>query len=189
MDTQFKNLIKSTMSYGAALGIISVIFSLILYFFNVMPIGILKPMVLFVVSIAIYFFGILIFSKMVRAEVYNNEVNYGQALLIGVLIGLFTAIITSAYSYLQNVVIDPDYLSRYIGAQKEWMANYMYSKGIPDDQIEKSLKGIEEAGKESMTFLKYIKSVLFTTFGFGLISLVTAAIIKKKSTSPFGDAN
>jgi hypothetical protein len=189
MDTQLKNLFKSTMSYGAALGIISVIFSLILYFLNVMPIGIVKPMVLFVVSIAIYFFGILYFSKMVRAEVYDNEVNYGQALLIGILIGFFTAIISSAYSYLQNVVIDPDYLSRYIGAQKEWMANYMYSKGIADDQIEKSLKGIDDASKEAFTFGKYIKSVLFSTLGFGLISLITAAIIKKKNTSPFGDAN
>jgi hypothetical protein len=188
MDTQLKNLFKSAMSYGAALGIISVIFSLLLYFLNVMPIGIVKPLLLSLVSIAIYFVGILYFSKMVRNELYSGEVNYSQALLIGVLIGFFTAIIASAYTYLQNVVIDPDYVSRYLDLQKEWMANYMYNKGVPDSQIESTIKAIEEAGKEPFTFVKYVKSVAFSTLGFGLLSLITAAIIKKKNTSPFEDA-
>lgn len=186
MDSTFRNTLKPSMTYGIALGIIAVIFSLILYFFNVMPIGIVKPMLLFVFQVAIYFLGVLFFTKSIKKEVFGGTIDYRKALLVGLLIGFFTSIITSAYTYLQNVVIDPDYMSRYIDAQSQWMADYMYSKGLPDDQIEKTLEGLEAARETQVTFGSYIKSVLISTLGFGIISLITAAIVRtKESSNPF----
>ncbi|HPF94638.1 MAG TPA: hypothetical protein PLV65_11880 [Tenuifilaceae bacterium] len=76
MDSIAKNLLKSTATYGFALGIIVVIYNLLLYFLNIMPVGIAKPFMLFVVTVAIYFVGILMFSKQVRKEVYGGEVSY-----------------------------------------------------------------------------------------------------------------
>ncbi|MDD2196056.1 MAG: DUF4199 domain-containing protein [Bacteroidales bacterium] len=185
MDTRTNQMLKSTTTYGLALGIIVVIYSLILFLLNIMPIGIVKPFILTIVSIAIYFVGILMFSKKVSKEVYNGEVTFQQGLLIGILIGFFAAIITSAYSYLQNVIIDPDYMNRYISAQGEWMANYMSSKGLPGDQVDSVLEGLDAARDTKITFGTYIKSVAFSTLGFGVISLITAAIIRKREKTPF----
>lgn len=186
MDSLFRDTIKPSMTYGVALGIIAVIFSLILYFLNIMPIGIAKPMLLFVVQVAIYFLGVLFFTKSIKKEVFGGTIDYRQALLVGLLIGFFTSIITSAYTFLQNVVIDPEYMNRYIDAQSQWMADYMYSKGLPDAQIEKTLEGLEDARETKITFGSYIKSVLLSTLGFGVISLITAAIVRtKQSANPF----
>ncbi|MDD2279717.1 MAG: DUF4199 domain-containing protein [Bacteroidales bacterium] len=185
MNSKIKLLLKSTTTYGLALGVIVVIYSLLLYLLGIMPIGIVKPFIFFVVSVAIFFTGILIFSKKVSNEIYGGEVTFQQGLMIGILIGFFAAIITSAYSYLQNVIIDPEYMGNYINAQSEWMANYMSSKGISGDQIEKALEGLEVKKDVKITFGTYILSVLSSTFGFAIISLVTAAIIKKKKTTPF----
>ena len=186
MDTLQKDLLKSTMTYGFALGMIVIIFSLILYFLNIMPIGILKPLLLFVVQVAIFFFGILYFSKLVKNEVFGGTVTYGQALLIGILIGFFTSILSSAYSYLQNVIIDPDYVSRYIAAQTEWTVDFMYRQGVPEDKIDDFIKQMDEKKNETFTFLTYIKSVGISTIGLAVLSLISAAFIRTKEPSnPF----
>jgi hypothetical protein len=188
MDTLLKNTFKPAMTYGIALGIISVILSLFLYFFNIMPIGIVKPILLFVVQVAIYFVGILYFSKLVKNEVYGGTVDFRQALIIGVLIGFFTSIIISAYSYLQNVIIDPDYLARYMNAQAEWTIDFMYKKGVPEENIDDFIKNMDERKEEVYTFLTYIKSVAVSTLGFSVLSLITAAFIRtKKSSNPFAE--
>jgi hypothetical protein len=188
MDTLLKNTFKPAMTYGIALGIISVIFSLFLYFFNIMPIGFVKPALLFVVQVAIFFVGILYFSKLVKNEVYGGSVDYKQALLIGILIGFFTSIIISAYSYLQNVIIDPDYLTRYMNAQAEWTIDFMYRQGLPEESIDDFIKSMDERKDEAYTFFTYIKSVAVSTLGFSVISLITAAIIRtKKSSNPFAE--
>lgn len=180
-------MLKSTTTYGLALGTIVVIYSLLLFLFDIMPIGIMKPIMLAIVSIAIYFIGILMFSKKVSKEVYDGEVTFQQGLMIGVLIGFFAAIIASAYSYLQNVIIDPDYMNRYINLQGEWMANYMSSKGLSGDQVETALEKLEAARDTKINFVAYIKSVASNTLGFGVISLITAAIIRKRKTTPFDE--
>jgi len=78
-------------------------------------------------------------------------------------------------------------MNRYIDAQSQWMADYMYSKGLPDDQIETALEGLEAARDTKFTFGSYIKSVLLSTLGFGVISLITSAIIRKKETTSFAE--
>jgi hypothetical protein len=77
-------------------------------------------------------------------------------------------------------------MNRYIDAQSQWMADYMYSKGLPDDQIEKTLEGLEAARETKVSFGSYFKSVLISTLGFGIISLITAAFVRtKESSNPF----
>ncbi len=188
MDKSIQDTLKSTMTYGFALGVIVVIYSLILYLFNIMPIGILKPMVLFLINIIIYFFGLLYFSKIVKKDVFGGTINYWNGFLVAVLLGFFASILIAGYSFLQNVVIDPDYLERLLNAQKDWMYNFMYEKGLPDDQIEQAIDGIEAQADKKYNFASYIKSVLFSTLGFSIIGFITAAIIKTKTTNPFEES-
>lgn len=187
MNFDSKLFFKTTATYGLALGVIVVIYNLLLYFFNIMPVGITKPLILSVIIIAIYFMGILIFSKRTRNEVFEGEFNFIQAWRTGIVIGFFAAIITSAYNYLLNVIIDPEYMARYIGAQAQYMSQYMYEKGVPDDQIEALIESLDEAGKTTITFGTYIKTLLLNTLGFSVISLITAAILKNRKNNPFAE--
>lgn len=185
MDSSSKSLFKSAATYGLSFGVIVIIYNLIIYFLGIMPVGITKSFILSSVIIAIYVAGIFIFTKRVRNEVYEGEMDFKQAWLVGTLIGFFAAIIIAAYNYLQNVIIDPEYLSRYVEAQTQYMSNYMFEKGVPDDQIETLIETLEAAGEMDFTFKTYISTVFTNTLGFSIISLITGAILKNKKKNPF----
>lgn len=181
MDEQTSNLLKSTMTYGLNLGLVSVIFSVILYIFNIMPVGFVMPLLLLVISLAITFFLIIYFTKKIRAELYDGSVTFREALLIGVLIAFFASIITSFYGLIQNLVIDPDYMARYVEAQKIWMYDFMSSRGIPESTIMDSMDKIDERVSDYKPVREFFKSIFMgTLFGF-IVSLITAAILRKKT--------
>jgi len=180
MENTQTNLLKSAATYGAILGVIIVIYSLILFVLNVMPVGFLIPIILFVFSLAIYFFAIYLGTKKIRNDILGGAMTYGQGLQIGVLIALFAAIITAFYSYIQNTLIDPEYMVRVMNAQKDWMAGFMAGKGLPEAQIEKSLAAIDENIKNTNQIKTLFTSIIASTiFGF-IISLITSGILKKQ---------
>lgn len=185
MESDSKSLFKSAATYGLSLGVIVIIYNLIIYFTGIMAVGITKQFLLAVVIIAIYVTGIFIFTKRTRAELYEGEMTFKQAWLTGTYIGFFAAIVIAAYSYLQNVIIDPDYLARYVEAQTQYMSNYMFEKGVPDNQIETLIETLQASGEMDFTFKTYILSVFNNTLGFSVISLITGAILKNKKKNPF----
>lgn len=183
MENKGMNLLKSTMTYGLYLGVVFVIYSLVLYILGVMPVGIGLPMLMMVISLAIFFIGILFGTKKVRGEVFNGEITYAQGLAIGVLIALFASIISSVYSYIQNTIIDPEYLTNLANAQKEWMYNYLQGK-LPETQIDAQLSQMDEQIKNASSIASIFKGILGWTIGGFIISIITSAFLKKKS-NPF----
>jgi uncharacterized membrane protein (DUF106 family) len=180
METTQTNLLKSAATYGAILGAIIVIYSLILFVLNVMPVGFLIPALLFLFSLGIYFAAIFLGTKKIRNDILGGSMTYGQGLQIGVLISVFAAIITAFYSYIQNTLIDPEYMTRVMNAQKDWMSQFMAGKGLPEDQIEKTLAGIDEKMKNTNQVKNIFTSIVASTiFGF-IISLITSGILKKQ---------
>lgn len=188
METQTKSLLTSTMTYGLYLGLVLVIYSILLFVLGVVPAGFLKPMLLLLTTIVIYIIGITISTKKVRSEIYAGEVSYGQAFVIGLLIAITAAIVSTFYSYIQSTLIDPDYFMRTISAQKEWTINFMQSKGVSEDQIDKAIAKFDEQIKNYSSIKNTLKGFLGSVI-FGLIiSLITAAFLKKK-TNPFENPN
>ncbi|RPH31914.1 MAG: DUF4199 domain-containing protein [Bacteroidales bacterium] len=188
MEPKTNLLLKSTFNYGLYLGIVLIIYTLLLFILGVMPVGFLKPILLGLTSIAIYVIGIVILTKKVRAELYNGEVTYGQAFLIGLLIALFATIISSVYSYIQNTLIDSDYFVRIMNAQKDWMFNFMSSKGVSEEQIEKAITKIDEQIKNYSPLKSVFTGFLGSAVFGAIISLITSAFLKKK-TNPFENPN
>jgi hypothetical protein len=179
MENNQANLVKHAATYGAILGAIVVIYSFILFVLKIMPVGFFIPVLLFITSLAIYFAGIFLGTKKIRTEILGGVMTYSQGLQIGVLIAFFAAVITAFYSYLQNTLIDPNYIVRVMNAQKDWMSSFMVSKGVPEDQIEKSLALIDENMKDMNHVKNLFTTILSSTiFGF-VISLITSAFLKK----------
>ena len=121
MNNKTNPLLVGSMTYGLYLGIVLVIFSLLIYLFNIKPIGIITPIIMFIVSTAITFMGIFWATKKIKIDVLDGSLSYGQGLLIGVLVVFFAAVLSAVYSYIQSTIIDPDYMKNIMEAQKEWM--------------------------------------------------------------------
>lgn len=179
METNNQNILKPVMTYGAVIGFLFVIISIAFLVANYLPIGIAPSIVMFVVSVAIYYTGIHLATKKIRDTVWGGYMTFGQGLLIGTLVVFFASIISSAYTYFQNTVIDPDYFTRAINAQKDWMTNFMQSSGVSEDQIEESLVKLDEKLENPNHLLTFFTSILGGAI-FGLIlSLISSAILKR----------
>lgn len=185
MNNKTNPLLISSMTYGLYLGIIMVIYSLLLFFLNVKPIGFTLPILLSLVSLAIAFFGIFLSTKKVRNDVLGGEMTFGQGILIGLVVIFVASVISAIYVYIQSTIIDPDYMKNILEAQKEWMYEFMSSKGVSEEQIEKAIEGIDAKMNEMNPVKTAITSIVSSTI-FGLIiSLITSAILKKKNDNPF----
>lgn len=188
MESKTNSLFKSTLNYGVYLGIAMIIYSLLLFIFGIMPVGFLKPILLGLLSLAIYVVGIIFATKQVRSELYNGDVSSGQAFIIGFLVATFAVIISTIYSYIQNTFIDSDYFVRIMNAQKDWTQNFMTSKGLSEDQIDKAIEKIDEQIKNYSPLKTLFKGLISSIILGAIISLITSAFLKKK-TNPFENAN
>lgn len=188
MESKSNLMYKNTLTYGLYLGLILVIYSILLFVLDVMPVGFLKPILLGLTSIIIYVIGIIFSTKKVRAEIYNGEVTYGQAFVIGLLVATAAAIVSTVYSFIQNTLIDSEYFTRIMSAQKEWTLNFMQSKGVSEDQIDKALSKFDEQIKNYSSIKTTLKTLLSSVIFGAIISLITSAFLKKKS-NPFENPN
>lgn len=185
---QNPGLIKSTMTYGAILGAIIVVYSFIIFILKIMPVGILLPIILFIISITIYFTGLYVFTKKTRDTQLGGYMTFGQGVMIGILISFFAAIISSFYTYIQNQFIDPDYMPRVFEAQKNWLVSFMNGK-VPDEKIDELIARVDESIKGYKPAQALFQGIAGTTLMGALVALITSAILKKKPTPFDGRVN
>ena len=94
------SLLKNAINGGLLLGLISIVFSVILYVLDIVPVGITKGLVMLVISLLIYFFVIFYTSKSYRNNVLGGYISFGQAFIFGLLVAIFAAILTAIYNYI-----------------------------------------------------------------------------------------
>ena len=172
------SLLKNAINGGLLLGLISIVFSVILYVLDIVPVGITKGLVMLVISLLIYFFVIFYTSKSYRNNVLGGYISFGQAFIFGLLVAIFAAILTAIYNYIFYALIDPEYAARVASLTKDWTETFMESKGVPEATIAEALDKIDE---KIVTPLKSVRQALIggTIFG-AIVSLITSAIVKKK---------
>ncbi len=172
MEENKPNTGKFALNYGALLGGISVVFTLMLYSLDMhyqgggMVIG-----VTVLLSIAVVVLGMIQFKK-----ANNGFMSFGQGLKVGVGISLVAGIIGIAMNQLMQGVIDPEMINKAIEFQK----GTLIEAGMTNDQIEANL----EMGKSFRTpAMQILFGLLFSVvFGF-LYSLIPALILKKTETN------
>jgi len=168
MEDKKSSLMKYAMTYGAIIGLALVVYSVILYItgltFN-KGLGLIQ----YVILIA----GLYLGTKAYRDNSLGGFISYGHALGLGVLIALFVGIISVFFQYILMRFIDPGLVEKSMAMLEEQFENNRF---IPDDQVEMAL----EKARQNMTAVWTVPLgiLTFTFFGF-IISLVTAAIVKK----------
>ncbi len=166
------NLLKSTLNYGGLLGLILVVFSMILWMLNLSlnkSLGYLS----YIIIIA----GLFIFLKLFRDQEMGGYISYGKALGAGLLIIVFSGLVTAAYSYILFKFIDPGLVEKMALMAEE----QLYERGMTDDQIEVAVNA-------QKMFMKPGILAIFGLFGhvfFGFLLTLIVSIFVKKDAPPF----
>lgn len=158
------------LNYGVILGLISVIFSLMLYFMDMhYQGGTMQTIVSLLIMVGAIMVGIIAYKK-------ANEgfVSLGEALKIGLGVSLIAAIIGFGYYMLLANVLDPDLTEKSIEFQMQKMRM---------DNPELSQEVLDQSKEMQKTFsAPYILApvIIITNLFFGfIISLIGGLIVKK----------
>ena len=173
------SLWQFTMTYGAILGIVSIIFSIILYITGFMPYNFKRIILTAIIGFTIMIIFIVVGTKTYRDKVLGGTISYGKALITGMLIVVFSTILGSFYNLIFNMFIDPEYTNKVFEATKSWMYDYMNNMGVPDGQIEQAIDGIEEQQANYTPLKSFFQSLYFSVIVGFVLSLITSAFIKK----------
>ena len=172
-EKNIPNRSKFAMTYGAIIGLILVVFSVLLYLtgqtFN-KTLGLVQYIILFV--------GIYMGTKNYRDKALGGYISYGKALVFGLIISIFVGIITTFFNFIMLRYIDPGLIDKYMAITEEALEN---SRFVQPEMMDELL----ERSRESMTSIWSLPVGVFAfaIFGF-VISLITSAFLKK-DPSPF----
>jgi len=167
---------KPALMYGAILGLVSVLISLVFYFIGMATVY-WTIYVIMLVSLVL-----LVYLMIQYRNVHlGGYASFGQIfLMVLVSAGIFATIISAVYTYLLYTVIDPGLVDQMrIVAEEKIMSNSRIPESMYDDIMERMEK--------SMTVGYMIKiSLIVGPLVNAVIGLIIAAFIKKEKdiTSP-----
>ncbi|MFO7924772.1 MAG: DUF4199 domain-containing protein [Bacteroidales bacterium] len=166
------SLLKSTMNYGAMLGLALIIYSLLLWMMDATT-----NKYLGYVSSLITIAGIVLATRAFRDQEQGGFITYGRALAVGTLTSVFAGIITGFFTYLLYTVIDPGLIDKTYAI----MEQTYYEAGMSDDQTEVAMNMAKRFTNPLMMSLLGLLGSAFMGFIFSLIT----SIFLKKEADPF----
>jgi hypothetical protein len=173
MEETSSNRTKYAMTYGAIIGLILVVYSVLLYltdiYFN-KAMGFIQYVIIFA--------GIYLGTKAYRDKALGGFIKYGRALVFGLIISVFVGIIIVFFNFIMLKYIDPGLIDKNLAIIEESFQN---SRFIQADQMDEML----ERSRDSMTAIWSLPMgvFVFALIGF-VISLITSAFLKK-DPNPF----
>ena len=162
------NVWKANLVNGLILGLISVVFSLVMWFLD-LTFNKNMGYIFMIVETVILFFLV----KSYRDNYLHGAISFGQALGAGVVIFLYTSIITGIFSALLYTVIDPELMNKGLAATEE----IYRERGMPQEQIDMGLKMAGKMMKPAISIP--IGLIISMFFGF-IMSLIVAAFVRKE---------
>lgn len=179
MESQKTNSYKLAMTYGLYFGLISIILNVIIWATNSMEyLGLFGSVLLGILQLVLMVFLLIYFTKLYRNNELGGKITFGQAFVFGVLIVVFSTIISSLYSYIFNQFIDPDYAQRIMTMMQDKTYQWMSGKGLSEDQINDAMQKFEAKGVPT-PIETLVTSLEFGLIGGAIMSLVSSAIVKK----------
>ncbi|KPL14561.1 MAG: hypothetical protein AMS26_10280 [Bacteroides sp. SM23_62] len=167
MENKNTSVFYNGLVWGAILGFVGIIYSVILYMLGqnlnqtMSYLGILITIVVLILAIRSF-----------RDNVRGGILPFGPAFQFGFVVILVSSVIGIIYAYLLWTVIDPDIISK----MKDMQMEKMLEKGLPEDALDQAMA---ISGK-------FMTPLMMTIFGFvgqvfmgTIVALIIAAIFKK----------
>jgi hypothetical protein len=176
-------LLQHTLMYGAILGIVSIILSLVMYIAGYMPVKLTSILITALIGIAISVVFVSFGMKAYRDKALDGNITYGQAFLVGLLIIVFSSILVGFYNLIFTTVIDPEYMDRVLEASRNSTYDMMTNMGAPEGQIEDAMDRFDKQAAEMTPLKSFWQSIIWPAVIGSIISLIVAAFVKK-TTNP-----
>jgi len=177
MDENVKlPFLKPGLLYGAIMGLIGILYSVLMYVMNIMFEGWVG-----LVSFAITIIVLVFLLRAYRNEYLGGFAGYGRLVLMSLMIGLVSAIIGVLFNYLLYTVIDPDLLQKSLTITESKLLD---NPRVPENMIDSIMERTErnmQPGRMAVTGL--IAGTLFP----GVIGLIAAIFLKKEAENPMND--
>ncbi|MDO9255176.1 MAG: DUF4199 domain-containing protein [Bacteroidales bacterium] len=177
METK-NSLFISALKSGLIIGVVSIVVFLIMYVGDIKPVGILMPILLLLVSLAITIVILVILFKKYRTMI-GGYISFRDAFLYAFIAFSVSVILYQLFNYMFIQIVDPEYNKAIMEAQKTWMESYLAGK-MSDDQIAEQLDKLDEQAAKMGTISAVLKSTAWSIVVSGIIALIVGAIMKKK---------
>lgn len=174
----YKPLINSSVIAGFYIGLATILIFLIQYSLDIMPVGLLKPILLWLIGFAITITILIITLKNFRNE-QGGFITFLNAFLFSVIALVCAAFLSSFFTYVFIEFFEPDYIRNIMEAQLVWTENFMMRQGVADEQIDKTISKIIEQMEDATAFSQAFGSFHWRVVVNVVIALVFAAIMKK----------
>jgi hypothetical protein len=174
------NTMNNSFTYGVIAGFALIIFSLLLYFTNLM---FYKP---FLINSLINYLIVIVLmlagTKNLRDKLLNGTITFGGAFLSAFMIGLIAMVISIIFSDILTYIIDPGLQDKAMQMQAD---KWLHSGRMTQDQVDSMLEKQKQMSGKWWVFLIGQFAILFVSgIVVSVLSLITAAI-QKKEGDPF----
>jgi uncharacterized membrane protein (DUF485 family) len=179
MEEQQTTRMKLTMTYGIYLAGISIASSLIIWATGLIErMGLYGSALIGLLQFIVLAFLLVYFTKRYRDILFDGKITFGQAFTFGVLLIVFSSVISALYSYILNKYIDPEYMQRVMTMLQDKTYQLLANNGIPQDQIDAQMAKFEQKVIPS-PMETLITSLQGGVIGGAIMSLISSAIVKK----------
>ena len=166
---------KANLNNGIILGLIGVVFTLLLYFMDQTFNKSLGYVFMLAQVIILYFM-----IKSYRDNFLQGYITYGQSVGAGVVIFLYTAILSAVFTYILYKVIDPGLIDKQLAMAEE----VMLKRGAPQAAID---AGLAIQKKLLVPEIMAPFSLLGSMIGGTIMSLIVS-IFTRKEGNPLIDS-
>jgi magnesium-transporting ATPase (P-type) len=170
MEEKPVSLMKSSLTYGIYLGIVSILLSVVLY-----VLGYTFEKWVQYTSYPIIIGGV-IWAQIAYRKALGGEMTYGQALGVGTMTVIFSGVLSAIYIYLLYTVIDPSLIEQLRLATEQQLVE---QGKVPEEQMDAVLDMMTKFQKPWIMSI----SAIFVGAIMGLIVSLITGIFTKKNPS------
>ncbi len=165
---------KANLTNGLILGLIGIVYSLVVYFFDLTLNQVQGYLFLVILLVALYFL-----VKSYRDHYLHGQMTYGQAVGAGIVIFFYYSIITAIFTYILFAFIDPGLIDKQLAMTEEMLQK----RGLPQEAMDAALKVQEKMIKPGIIApLSILSNMLY-----GLIMSLIIGIFVKNEGNPLID--
>lgn len=175
METQTRSVFTQSLIYGGLTGLASILFSLVMYIFDVQQ----KNPVMYL-AFAILLGGIILANLNYRNKFRGGVLSFGQAFLIGLLTIVIAGILSSLYTYLFYSFFDPAAHAKIVDTAMEQAELKMIEQGTPSEQMD---MGLKMARMFMSPLAMALFGLLWSLILGAVLALITAIFVKKEDKS------
>ena len=176
MNQENPSQLKFSMNYGAILGVVFIILSVLFYLAGMHGTDSQWTQWLYYAIMI----GMIIYSIKVYRDAYlGGAIGFGHALGTGVLVVLFGSLIYAVYTYVFLAFIDASIIDQIVTTAEEDMIN----KGMSDEEIEQAMS-FSRRFMTSPSLISFFMMISFVFFGF-IFSLIISLFMKKDPVDTF----